>query len=326
MPQDKDKIIGQDNLLKFFDKLANNGGLLALGGSFIFLGPAGAGKKTLANILIGKLLCQAKPAARPCGQCASCRQLAAGVNGDVFWLSLAAEQKNIGIEEIRGLLRALSLSALGQGYRAAVIDRAEKLSHQAANALLKTLEEPNKNTVIILLTQTLVDLPATVLSRGQIFAIKPVNPGKIYDWLVAEGKTRAQAKTLAGLSLGWPGLAIKMSDDDNFNNHWSAAELFFTLLGQNQAARQASLEKLPAALSGSEVISVWQTACRDLLLWKLSAGDWLRYGALVKQWADKLNTSVKQITAWYRLLIQADDYLAANVNERAIFDQLIVNL
>ena len=320
-------IIGQDNLLKFFNKLAVLSGRKAVGGSFIILGPAGAGKKTLANVLIAKLLCQDKPTARPCGECPACVQLKAKVNGDVFWLSLAEDKKNISIEEIRGLLHSLSLSALGQSYKVAVIDQAEKLSHQAANALLKTLEEPSKKTVIVLLATALADLPKTVVSRSQVFALRPLKPELIYDWLVARETKRSQAKILAALSLGWPGLAIKLSDEAAKADHLAAAEVFFNSLEQDLLARQAALDALlNKNLTTEEILNIWQTAARDLLLAKLAQQQWLRYGNLIKDWQNKLNFSLAQVLAWYKSITQAKDYAAANVNPKLVLENIITNL
>ncbi len=320
-------IIGQENLLKFFNKLAVLSSRKPVGGSFIFLGPSGSGKKTLANILIGKLLCQDKPGLRPCGQCPACSQLKAKVNGDVFWLSLNEDKKNISIDEIRGLLHALSLSALGQGYRAAVIDRAETLSNQAANALLKTLEEPNKKTVIILLATNLNDLPKTVISRSQIFALRPIQPNLVHDFLVERGAKRSQAKTLAALSLGWPGLAVKLSDDDVLSEHLAAAEVFFQSISQDQNKRQAALDKLLTKdLEAEEILSIWQTAARDLVLNKLSLVEWQRYGQLLGHFQDKFNFSLAQAVAWYKATVQAKEYLAANVNQKLVLENVIINL
>lgn len=332
-----DSIIGQDNLLKFFDKLAvlsarqlasplpQEGG--SVGGSFILLGPEGAGKKTLANLLIAKLLCQAKPMARPCGECQACQQLKAKVNGDVFWLSWDADKKNIAVDDIRGLLHAVGMSSLARGYKIAVIDRAEKLSNQAANALLKTLEEPGKKTVIVLLAAALSEIPKTVISRSQVFALRPVSSDQVYDFLVARGHKRSQAKILANISLGWPGLAIKLSDDGALNEHLSVAETFFQAVSQNILERQAALDKLLAKdFAAEDILSIWQTAARDLLLYKLAQVEWLRYGGLLGQLAGTMNFSVRQSIDWYKLVTQAKDYLSANVNQKAVLEGVMVNM
>lgn len=322
-----ESIIGQDNLLKFFDKLAVLSVRRPIGGSYIFLGPEGSGKKTLANLLIAKLLCRAKVDARPCGACAACGQLAAKVHSDVFWLSCEDGKKNIAVDDIRGLLRAVGLSSLVHGYKVAVIDQAEKLSRQSANALLKTLEEPNRKTLIILLAGSLSEIPKTVVSRSQVFALRPMEPDKIYDFLVARGHQRSRAKVLASISLGWPGLAIKLSDEAVLDEHLAIAEIFFEALDKTIPERQAVLDKLLTQdFSAAKILDIWQTVIRDLLLYKLSQTSWLRYGSLLSRRSDRLNFSLRQAVAWHKLVAQAKDYAAANVSHKSVLEAVMINI
>jgi len=327
MSATEEVIIGQDNLIKYFNKLAFLSDHQSLGGSFILQGPRGSGKKTLANFLIGKLLCQDKSNLRPCGQCPACLQLKNKVNGDVFWLSLDDDKKNISIDEVRILIRSLSLSSLTQGYKVAVIDRAEKLSHQASNALLKTLEEPNKKTIIVLLTTSLADLPKTIISRSQTFSLRPLAPNLVYDFLVSRGYKRSQAKNLSALSLGWPGLAIKLSEDEALADHLLVVEAFLKSLNADQLQRRVILDELLSRdFEAEEVLSIWQTVSRDLLLFKLARSEWQRYVGFLNQFQDKLNFSIKQALTWQKSIVQGKDYLAANVNQKLVLENIIFNL
>ncbi len=328
MPIIEQAIVGQEKLVDFFDKLAILSTTEALNGSFILVGPESSGKKTLATVLAAKLLCQAK-GQRPCGECQSCREIKAKINSDLYWLSLAVNKKNISVEEVRGLIRSLSLSSLTYEYKVAVIDQAEALSTGASNALLKTLEEPNKKTIIILLVSDLEKLPKTIISRSQVFHLRPIKPDLVYDWLVNEhGTKRSQAKILSRLSLGWPGLAIKFSTNQDLEKaHLEAVQIFLRASGLALPDRLEAVDKLLKDLDNPEdILNIWQSAARDCLLSLLGQDNWLRYGALAKESTASSRLTHRQVLAWHKLLDQAKEYLRANVNSKLVLENVIINL
>jgi DNA polymerase-3 subunit delta' len=328
MPIIEQAIVGQEKLVEFFDKLAILSAQEALNGSFILVGPPSSGKKTLATVLAAKLLCQAK-SNRPCGECQSCREIKSKINSDLYWLSVAEDKKNISVDEVRGLIRSLSLSSLTYEYKVAIIDQAELLSQGAGNALLKTLEEPNKKTIIVLLVNNLDKLPKTIVSRSQVFNLRPIAPDMVYDWLVGErGLKRSQAKTLSRLSLGWPGLAIKFAGDEALTKaHLDAAEAFLSAPGLNLTDRLEAVEKLLKNQEAADILPIWQSATRDCLLSLFGRIDWLRYGTLAKELAiDQARVRERQVLAWHKLIAQAQEYLEANVNPKLVLENVIINL
>jgi DNA polymerase-3 subunit delta' len=329
MPIIEQAIVGQTKLVEFFDKLAILSTTEALNGSFILVGPESSGKKTLATVLAAKLLCQGK-AERPCGECQSCREIKNKINSDLYWLSKQEDKKNISVEEVRGLIHSLSLSALTYDYKVAIIDHAETLSTGASNALLKTLEEPNKKTIVIMLVNNLDKLPKTIVSRSQVFNLRPIKPDLVYDWLVNEhGTKRSEAKALSRLSLGWPGLAIKFSADEALEkNHLATAEIFLNASNLGIPDRLEAIEKLLKNYDNAEdILIIWQSATRDCLLTLLNQTDWLRYGSLAKDSAiDKSRVTHKQVLNWHKLIIQAKDYLGANVNPKLVLENVIINV
>jgi DNA polymerase-3 subunit delta' len=329
MPIIEQAIVGQEKLVEFFDKLAILSAQEALNGSFILVGPPSSGKKTLATVLAAKLLCQAK-SNRPCGECQSCREIKSKINSDLYWLSVAEDKKNISVDEVRGLIRSLSLSALTYEYKVAIIDQAELLSQGAGNALLKTLEEPNKKTIIVLLVNNLDKLPKTIVSRSQVFNLRPIAPDLVYDWLVSErGLKRSQAKTLSRLSLGWPGLAIKFAGDQALAKaHLDTVEAFLSAPSLNLTDRLAAVDKLlKNSPEASDILNIWQSAARDCLLSLLGRVDWLRYGTLAKELAiDKSRLQERQVLNWHKLIAQAQEYLEANVNPKLVLENVIINL
>ena len=329
MPIIEQAIVGQTQLVDFFDKLAILSTTEALSGSFILVGPESSGKKTLATVLAAKLLCLAK-SNRPCGECQSCREIKNKINSDLYWLSLPEDKKNISVEDVRGLIRSLSLSSLTYDYKVAIIDQAETLSVGASNALLKTLEEPSKKTIVILLVNNLDKLPKTIVSRSQVFNLRPIKPDLVYDWLVNEhGTKRSEAKNLSRLSLGWPGLAIKFSADQALEkNHLDTVEAFLRAPSQGIPDRLDTIEKLLKNSDDAQaILNIWQSATRDCLLSLLNQTDWLRYGSLAKDTAiDKSRVTQKQVLTWHKLITQARDYLNANVNPKLVLENVIINL
>lgn len=122
-------------------------------------------------------------------------------------------KKNIGIDEVRELIHRLSLSALRGTRKAAIIDDAQNLSPEAANALLKTLEEPRGDVCIILVVGTSESLPKTVISRTEVLHFALVSALKIENSLTARGIAPELSREVSALVFGRPGLAIKLCAD-----------------------------------------------------------------------------------------------------------------
>lgn len=134
--------------------------------AYLFCGPRGTGKTTAAKIFARAMNCAEYPAAEPCGKCASCLNIAAGVSIDVVEMDAAS---NRGIDEIRELRERTRFASGESRYKVYIIDEAHMLTPEACNAFLKTLEEPPGGVVFILATTDPSKLPATIVSRCQRF-------------------------------------------------------------------------------------------------------------------------------------------------------------
>jgi DNA polymerase III subunit delta' len=144
----------------------------------------GTGGEWLAAWTAALVLCAAQATA-PCGQCASCRRVAALQHPDVSWLRPQDDSRQIRVEQVRELCAELSLTSHGGGYKLGVITPADALNRFAANALLKTLEEPPARTLLILVATEPSRLPPTVLSRCQRLRIRAPERAESIAWLVA---------------------------------------------------------------------------------------------------------------------------------------------
>ncbi len=150
-------------------------------------GPPGIGKQALAARLAAWLLCQRPGEAGACGGCPACQWHAAGSHPDFRRLAPPEGKQQILVEQVRELSARLSLKAHGEGRKVAVIAPAEAMNPAAANSLLKTLEEPTDNTVLILVSDRPGRLMATIRSRCQPLRLPPPDPGQAGDWLAAQG-------------------------------------------------------------------------------------------------------------------------------------------
>ena len=173
--------------------------------ALLISGPAGIGKQQLANVFAQSLLC-AEPQADglACGQCHACSLYAAGNHPDFFRLSPEEDSKMIKIDQIRAFIEKVSLSSHYGRYRVVILNPADAMNIAAANALLKTLEEPPSDTVLFLITDRPSFLPATIRSRCQSLrlALPPVDMAQ--TWLTAQLDNPQDATVLLGLAGGAP--------------------------------------------------------------------------------------------------------------------------
>lgn len=185
--------------------------------AYAFLGPSGIGKRRFAFELAQSLLCENHSDAdlEACGRCSSCQQVAAGTHPDFLTVSLIEGKRELAIRQFigedetrgkEGLCYDLCLKPMSGRRRVAIIDDAETLNDESANALLKTLEEPPPDSILILIATSGDLLLPTIRSRCQTIAFQPLSPENVRQLLEREGfsgdeREAAQAAALCGGSL-----------------------------------------------------------------------------------------------------------------------------
>lgn len=176
-PQVFDDVLGQEHVTKTLENAIKSE---RLANAYLFSGPRGVGKTTIARILAKAINCEAGPTITPCNNCHSCLEIAESRSLDVFEIDGAS---NRGIDEVRNLRENLRYAPNKGKYKIYIIDEVHMLTMEAFNALLKTLEEPPKNVLFIFATTEPHRVPATISSRCQRFTFKRLPIKKIIEQL-----------------------------------------------------------------------------------------------------------------------------------------------
>ena len=173
-PQTFAEVVDQKAIVKTLENAINNN---KVAHAYLFCGPRGTGKTTLAKIVAKALNCQEGPTIKPCLECESCKAILNGNNPDVIEIDAAS---NNGADDIRSLRDSVKFLPSMSRYKVYIIDEVHMLSNAAFNALLKTLEEPPKYVVFILCTTEPYKIPETILSRCQRFDFKAISNEGIF--------------------------------------------------------------------------------------------------------------------------------------------------
>lgn len=208
-------IVGHEQAVSFLIQAVRSGHLHH---AYLFVGPAGIGRTTLARVFAQALLCEASSGERPCGRCRACARVARDVHPDVTRVALDSDRtegKLLSIDRIRELRTSLALRPLEGAWRIAIIDDAERLSRDAADALLKTLEEPPSYAVLVLIAEQAEALPETIRSRCQIVRLAPLPVTLVERALRERGLEAARAASLARSTRGRIALALRLASDES---------------------------------------------------------------------------------------------------------------
>jgi DNA polymerase-3 subunit delta' len=288
------KLAGHKKQADFFSKAIKR---TKLAHAYIFAGPSGIGKKTFAKNLAQILLCQNNNA---CNACAACSALVRLNNADFLELN---GRESIKIEQVRALLYKLSLKPYMSQYKVAVIDHAENMTAEAASALLKNLEEPKPDTVIVLITATPDRLLRTISSRSQKINFGPVAFSE-YESFLPENLSDEQKKLIADFAPIQPGIAFKIASEPDFMELLSETKEQYGRFVNTDA-----VSKLQLAYELADLESAQIKEALDFWLWRLERE--LKAGRL--DYAPKI-----------RSLISTRKLLDHNVNVKLLLTNLML--
>ena len=286
-PQTFDDLVGQEHVVRTLKNAVEQN---RLAHAYLFVGPRGIGKTSSARILAKALNCEKGPTISPCGVCDSCREIAAGNSLDVLELDAAS---NRGIDDVRELRDNVRYAPTRGRYKIYIIDEVHMLTKEAANALLKTLEEPPEHVIFCLATTEPEKLPITILSRCQRFDLHRIPTNLIAEHLQfiarqekvtlepaaahaiargADGGLR-DAESMLDQLVAFCGEKIAESDVLNvfgFTSEQTVAAFTEKVLRGNTSGALAALDEQAAA--GKEMMKLMNDLIahlRDLLVYKV---------------------------------------------------------
>ncbi|MFH1540901.1 MAG: hypothetical protein ABID79_03495 [Elusimicrobiota bacterium] len=195
--------------------------------AYLFVGQSGIGKKQVALKFAQMLNCQDTPAQqsaqlpkpsgqdfkKPCEKCLSCKKIETATHPDVVTIVSQEEKTSIAIDQIREMIKDLQFRPIMGGYNVRIIDNAHLMQKDASNALLKTLEEPPENTVIVLVTSIPKSLPSTIISRCAIIYFGILTDNEIKDEITKYDLSADETEFINSIARGSLGVAIKLAMD-----------------------------------------------------------------------------------------------------------------
>jgi len=287
---------------------------------------------TLALNLAQALNCQ--EADPPCGRCDVCQKIASGKHADVQIIGLnSGNSTEISIDQIREMQHSSSLPPFEGKYTVFIIDGAELLSTEAANCLLKTLEEPVGGVIFILLTTNGTVLPATVVSRCQKLELHPLPVSQIEAALSERwGIERQKAELLARLCHGCLGWALSVAVDDSLlQRRAERLDRLLDIVSGDYEQRFDYVAQLVAQFSQSralvqETLDLWLDWWRDLLLVKLGSSAITnidRQAVLVDM---AKGYSLAQIRGFINSIHGVGEQLRQNANPRLVLEVLMLSI
>ncbi|HEY95195.1 MAG TPA: DNA polymerase III subunit [Dehalococcoidia bacterium] len=331
------QIIGQDRAVALLQRSLKRG---SVSHAYMFIGPAHSGKMTLAIDLARALNCEGSEI--PCGQCEPCRKVTDLKHADVQVVGLAGDDSSteskskteISIEQIRQMQHTASLPPFEGKYRIYIIENAESLSVEAANALLKTLEEPESKVVFILLVTDSSLLLETVVSRCQLVEFVPAPSGKIRESLTnIWGVDPEKAILLARLSRGRFGWAVSAAQDDRLiEQHSEIVETMLEVVNADIETRFILSTQLAANFGNDrnfvfERLDILLALWRDMLLIKTDSTDNItnidRLDELTEMTKGR---SLSEIRNYIRSIQKAIVELRQNANPRLVLEVLMLDV
>jgi DNA polymerase III subunit delta' len=300
--------------------------------AWLFTGPAEIGKTTLALEFAKLLQCTGRDpsSGEPCGECLSCRKVSHGTHPDVTVIEPKKGERTLKVEAVRDMIRLASLAPTEGRWRIFVLPDIERMVLAGANALLKTLEEPSPQVILLLTSSEPEVILPTVLSRCQVVPMLPLSPDEVSTALAERWQIPSdEAKTLAGLANGRLGWAVRAAEKPELveqrTHELEEIASLATASRDERLRRAGALGK--DVESARRVLELWALWWRDVVL---AAG-----GASHLVMADELRARAERLghrigldssQAFLRALLDAQLALEANANPRLTLEVLALDL
>lgn len=317
-------ILGQDRVVEALLRSIKTG---RVSHAYLFDGISGCGRHSTAVALIQALFCPTPENGDACGVCNSCRNVDANNHPDIQTVGPLPDKRDISIDQIRELQQILSLRPYQANRKACIIEPAERMSANASNALLKTLEEPPGNAVIILIANQSDLLLSTIRSRCQHIRFSPLDEDSVNAILKAGGTSEDEAKLLASVSEGSLENAFLTDPETARTKRKELADILSSVNRNSIVTIFDSTEKL--AVSREEALSVFTillSILRDMMIIKTTKTEALIYNRFIKE---KLATEASRFTLSaiidaLQLAMDVRKSIQGNVNSKLALEHFLL--
>lgn len=318
-------IIGQEEAIEILkDEIEKD----RISHAYLFSAKEGSGKSKLAFEFAKASFCE-ELGIDSCGSCINCRKMDHNNHPDFKIISVLEVKTAISIDQIRELKKEIAYKPYDSDHKIYIIESAEKLTKQAANSLLKTLEEPPSFATIILLVEDSGKLLPTLVSRCQQIKLSSVAQSKIKDLLLAEGLNKMQSEIVSSAAAGSPGKALEITKIDNyFEQRQEIYDFLKKIESKNTIEIFAITDKLCSLLKNDfpcfDLLSDWY---RDIMMIKQDYLDAVinqDYLEDLKKLAADL--SLQNIIRNLELIAQSQEYIERNIREKLSLEVLFFKL
>lgn len=237
--------------------------------AYLLAGPPGLGRRTLALRFAQALNCETPlEAGIPCGQCRDCRQIAAMQHPDLTVVQAEAEGGILKVDQVREARRVLMFKPYQSKYRVALFLRFQEANDNAANALLKTLEEAPSYAVLILTADSPEQLLSTIVSRCEVLRLRPLIIEEVQKELEARGLETSRARLIAHISGGRFGYALRVVEDESLlERREERLNELQTLISASRVEKFAYADRLARDKDAMrQAVLIWLAYWRDVML------------------------------------------------------------
>jgi len=292
--------------------------------AYLLTGARGLGKRTFARVLACALFCVSPQ--KPCGVCEACRRVMSGNEPDVLSV-FADDGKQISVDRVREVVRTVSQHAFGTGYRVVLIEPVEKMTLQAQNCLLKSLEEPVANVVFLLMTHELSATLGTIASRCVRVKMTPWPDAQIKTALQKNGYSDEQIRKVLPVSGGNLGTALTLLGEDEHQEGIRAFVHAALSLTSDASAVAVSTRLKEERDQSDRLLNALERAIHQTLLVCTGVLDASVLSELPASWQDiAQKISVHGLNTMLEAIFQARRMRAGQVNWQSTVDQLMIKL